>query len=189
LILDNPFETAFNLVIQKEGGYVNDPYDRGGETKYGISKRSYPYLDIKNLTLQQAKEIYYRDYWIPSKAYLLPPQLAIMHFDTAVNTGIKTANKILQKALNRQGFNLVVDGIIGPKTLSAVKNANLSKLLADYTIERNRYYLKLGNQRYIRGWLNRSISVYDFVMKQTATLLIGGLMITAFLVYLISKEV
>ncbi|WP_457642654.1 glycoside hydrolase family 108 protein [Persephonella sp.] len=167
------FETAFRLVLAKEGGYVNDPYDSGGETKYGISKKAYPHLDIKNLTLQQAKEIYYRDYWIPSKADKLPDQLAIMHFDTAVNTGVKTANKILQKALNRQGFDLQVDGIIGPKTLNAIKNANLSKLLADYTIERNRYYAKVGNSRYIKGWINRSISVYDFVNKYSAVALLG----------------
>ena len=57
------FLKAFEKVLRHEGGYVNDPLDLGGETKYGISKRSYPHLDIKNLTLDQAKQIYFRDFW------------------------------------------------------------------------------------------------------------------------------
>ncbi len=182
------FEVAFNLLIEKEGGYVNDPYDRGGETKYGISKSAYPHLDIKSLTLEQAKQIYYRDYWLPSKADRLPPQLGIMHFIAAVNIGVKRANRLLQRALNRQGFSLVVDGIIGEKTLSAVKKANLSRLLADYTIELNRYYLKIGNKRYLKGWINRSISVYDFVSRYSAVIILG--MLTGVLIaYLIKKGV
>jgi len=59
-------------VLKREGGYVDDPTDRGGETKYGISKRSYPQLDIKNLTLEQALEIYRKDYWKPSRVEKLP---------------------------------------------------------------------------------------------------------------------
>lgn len=177
---DKVFEKAFRILIEKEGGYFNDP--RGGETKYGISKKQYPHLDIKNLTLEQAKEIYYRDYWIPSKAYLMPEQLAILHFDTAVNTGIKTASIILQKALNKQGFNLKVDGIIGEKTLSAVKKADLNRLLADYTIERAKYYAQIGDTRFLRGWINRSISVYEIALNSSFLLFAGflGLLIYIF---------
>ena len=58
------FDKAMNFVGLMEGGYVNDPIDKGGETKYGISKRSYPNLDIKNLTKEQAREIYYKDFWL-----------------------------------------------------------------------------------------------------------------------------
>lgn len=61
------FERAFSCVLQNEGVYVNDPSDSGGETKYGISKRSYPNLDIKNLTLEEAKKIYFCDYWLKGK--------------------------------------------------------------------------------------------------------------------------
>jgi hypothetical protein len=57
------FERAVAFVLRHEGGYVNDPRDPGGETKYGISKRAYPRLDIKGLTEADAKEIYRRDYW------------------------------------------------------------------------------------------------------------------------------
>ena len=185
---DPNFETAFELVIKKEGGYVNDPYDKGGETKYGISKKAYPELDIKNLTLEKAKHIYYKDYWLKSKANQMPARLALIHFDTAVNTGVKTAGKILQRALNRQGFNLIVDGIVGNKTLDAVKKADIDKLLADYTIERNKYYLLTGNNRYLKGWINRSISVYDFASKYTAVIVVG-LALGVILTYLIKKGV
>ena len=187
-MFNQTFDTAFQLLIEKEGGYVNDPYDKGGETKYGISKRAYPNLDIKNLTLEQAKQIYYKDYWLKSKADKMPPKLSIIHFDTAVNTGVNTANKILQKALNKQGFNLTVDGIIGNKTLSAVKNADIDRLIADYTIERNKYYLRTGNTRYLKGWVNRSISVYEFASRYTAVIVLG-LALGVFLAYIMKKGV
>jgi hypothetical protein len=57
------FEEIIEIVLEHEGGYVNDPDDAGGETKYGIAKRWYPDVDIKNLTKEQAKKIYHTDYW------------------------------------------------------------------------------------------------------------------------------
>ncbi len=61
------FEKAFEYVIQNEGDYVLDKNDPGGETKFGISKRSYPTLNIRDLTLEDAKEIYYRDFWMKGR--------------------------------------------------------------------------------------------------------------------------
>ena len=61
--MSSSFDLAIPIVLENEGGYVNDPADPGGETKYGISKRSYPALDIKNLTVEQATAIYLRDFW------------------------------------------------------------------------------------------------------------------------------
>ena len=66
------FEEIIDHVIDHEGGYVNDPKDLGGETKYGISKRWYPEINIKDLTIDDAKNIYYEDYWVPSRAQDLP---------------------------------------------------------------------------------------------------------------------
>jgi lysozyme family protein len=86
-------------VIEKEGGYVNDPDDPGGETKYGISKKAFPKEDIKNLTIVRAKDIYYTKYWKPSKAYLIPDELQHIYFDMCVNFGIIGAGKVLQRAL------------------------------------------------------------------------------------------
>ena len=78
------FDNAFDRVIGHEGGYVNNSKDPGGETKYGISKRAYPTLDIKSLTLADAKAIYKRDYWDRAQCDALPPGVAFDVFDAAV---------------------------------------------------------------------------------------------------------
>lgn len=77
------------------GGYVNDPDDLGGETKWGISKRAYPKLDIKNLSRSAAEEIYFRDYWRAGGADALPWPLSLVHFDASVNHGVGRARKFL----------------------------------------------------------------------------------------------
>ena len=107
--------TTFNEIIEKvlehEGGYVNDPTDRGGETKYGITKKFYPDVDIKNLTLDQAKHIYHTDYWRPAKCDAVPPKLRHIYFDMTVNFGKRGAVKDLQRAANAKNKNKIdVDG-------------------------------------------------------------------------------
>lgn len=97
-LLPPGWERAVAFVLRLEGGYVNDPNDPGGETKYGISKRSYPQLDIANLTEADAKAIYARDYWQASGADGLPWPLSLIHFDSAVNTGVGQAQKWLQQS-------------------------------------------------------------------------------------------
>ncbi len=87
------FNEAIERVLKHEGGYVNDPTDKGGETNYGISKRAYPDLDIKNLTKEDAKKIYYQDYWLKSYADQLPIDVRYIHFDTAINMGLKRVLK------------------------------------------------------------------------------------------------
>ena len=86
---------AIEHVFKWEGGYVNDPRDPGGETNMGISKRSYPHLDIANLTREDAVEIYRRDYWMKSGANELSWPLCLTHFDFAVNAGTWRANVTL----------------------------------------------------------------------------------------------
>lgn len=108
------FDKAFEILIGHEGGYSLDPHDRGWETKYGISKRAYPHIDIANLTLAQAKAIYRTDYWDKAKCSSLPPDLALLVFDAAVNNGVGAAIRWLQRAAN-----VTKDGIIGPKTIAA----------------------------------------------------------------------
>lgn len=108
------FDKAFEILIGHEGGYSLDPHDRGGETKYGISKRAYPHIDIANLTLAQAKAIYRNDYWDKAKCSSLPPDLALLVFDAAVNNGVGAAIRWLQRAAD-----VVADGIIGPQTIAA----------------------------------------------------------------------
>lgn len=92
------FQQAVAFVLAQEGGYVNDPADPGGETKYGITKRSYPYLDIATLTREQAIGLYYVDYWEASGAPGLPMPLALVVFDTAVNVGVSRAQDWLAQS-------------------------------------------------------------------------------------------
>jgi lysozyme family protein len=91
------FERAFQIVVGIEAGYVNDPEDPGGETKYGISKRAYPNEDIKNMTLERAKNLYIRDYWLRCHCDKLAWPWAISVFDCAVNEGQPTALHMLAK--------------------------------------------------------------------------------------------
>lgn len=102
------FARAMVFVARWEGGYVNDPNDPGGETKYGISKRSYPQLDIANLTEAEAKAIYERDYWQASGADGLPWPLSLVVFDSAVNAGVAKARGWLQTSAGSVGFYLAL---------------------------------------------------------------------------------
>ncbi len=97
---DPRFEEALAFVLAHEGGYSCDPRDPGGETKYGISRRSYPGLDIANLSREQAASIYRRDYWDALGLSRLPMELALPIFDAAVNAGREPAVRWLQEALN-----------------------------------------------------------------------------------------
>lgn len=92
------FDSAIGDVLRAEGGYVNDPVDRGGATKYGISQKAYPKLDIANLTEAQAREIYKRDYWDKIGADALPENLRELAFDAAVNQGVGWTKKALKRA-------------------------------------------------------------------------------------------
>lgn len=149
------FDKAIKLILKWEAGYVNDPSDPGGETKYGISKRSYPNLDIKNLTEQQAKEIYKRDFWDTCKCNQLPYPVAIMVFDTAVNMGTGTAIKMLQKSIN-----VNVDGIIGTETITKANAMEPAALLPIFCSLRTARYVTLdGWDRFGFGWTRRTFDV------------------------------
>ena len=154
------FQKALTFVLKNEGGYVNDPLDSGGETKYGISKRSYPHLDIPNLTKEQAAEIYRRDFWQPYKDFEEP--IAIKVFDLAINMGHRRAAQILQRGLRCLGAKHVVDdGIIGAITRNAASLANSDLLIIAIRSEAAGIYRQLAavntnNQRFLRGWLNRA---------------------------------
>ncbi len=151
------FETAFEKTIGHEGGYVNDPADPGGETKFGISKRSYSGLDIANLTLERAKEIYKRDFWDhPGFSGIRDAELAIKLFDLGVNFGTGRVIKFLQEATNLFETGLKVDGDLGPKTLKCINGFRYPKaLISGLEIIAGNYYISLGRQRFLAGWLIR----------------------------------
>jgi lysozyme family protein len=112
------WEHASRWIIEAEGGEVNDPSDSGGHTKFGISKRSYPHVDIASLTRDRALDIYRTDYWSRAGCHDLPAALALVVFDHAVLSGPRTAVAALQRAVL-----VTADGIVGPATIAAAKAA------------------------------------------------------------------
>lgn len=145
------FDQCFDKLISHEGGYVNDPRDPGGETKFGISKRAYPQVDIKNLTLGAAKEIYKRDYWDRAQCDKIHPSVAYVLFDAAVNSGIGQAIRFLQRAVN-----VADDGVIGPMTIAAVTRLDAESVCARYIGQRLEFMTKLTTwDVYGKGWSRR----------------------------------
>lgn len=149
------FERAVKHVLTFEGGYVNNPKDPGGETKYGISKRAYPKIDIKNLTIQQAKDIYYKDYWLASKCDKMDYKVALLVFDMSVNMGINRSVKTLQEAIG----GISVDGLIGNQTLNALNNAS-DDLYVEVSKKRMKFYIGLKTfKTFGLGWSNRTFDL------------------------------
>lgn len=145
------FDLAFELLIGHEGGYVNDPRDPGGETKYGISRRSYPGEDIVGMTLERAKRIYLRDFWAPVGCDVVPSAIKFDLFDMAVNTGVKPAVRVLQRACGE-----TADGTLGPLTLQAVQSMDPLRLLARFNGHRLAHYTSLDAwHTFGKGWANR----------------------------------
>lgn len=148
------FDAAFEKLLGHEGGYVNNPSDPGGETRFGISKRSYPHLDIKALTVEQSKAIYKRDFWGPAGCDAVPDALRFDLFDMAVNSGVKAAVKTLQGAVRE-----TEDGILGPRTLQAVQSMPADKVRARFNGARLLFMSGLSNwPAFSRGWARRIAS-------------------------------
>lgn len=149
-MMELTFDIAFDRLIGHEGGYVNDPTDPGGETKFGISKRTYPHIDIANLTREQAKTIYRRDFWDPLGADA-HPSIRFQAFDFAVNSGIPTAIRKLQQVIG-----VADDGIFGPRSRAALVAIPVSDVLMRYLAARLEFMTKLKNwPNHGAGWANR----------------------------------
>lgn len=145
------FNEVFDRLIGHEGGYVNNPKDPGGETNWGISKRSYPNVNIKTLTREGAKVIYKRDFWDRCSAEKMSPSLAYQAFDFAVNSGIGTAIRYLQRALG-----VADDGNWGMVTERALRERSETDVLMLYIAERLEFMTKLSNwDNASRGWSRR----------------------------------
>lgn len=149
------FDKAFQITVGVEGGYVNDPADPGGETRYGISKRAHPDVDIKSLTLDQAKDIYRRDYWQAASCDSMPERIGHLVFDCAVHHGVKTAIKLLQRALK-----VADDGEFGPITRGTLTARDTNET-ADLLMAQRMLYLMTCSAwpTYKLGWAKRCFSV------------------------------
>lgn len=159
--MDERFLVAVEKVLQLEGGYVHDPADPGGETKYGISKRTYPDVDIEGLTREDAVEIYYRDWWEKyGYGKIQDDRIAEKVFDLAVNMGPRKAHGFLQVAVILSGgFNIHSDGVLGPKTVAAVnEHPNPKYLLAMLRLLAIKYYVSLKKLKFLSGWIIRALA-------------------------------
>ena len=134
---------AIEFVLFWEGGYVNDPHDPGGETKYGICKRAYPHLDIKNLDVSTAEAIYKSDYWNVCHCDDIPSPMDIVIFNIAVNQGPTTALKIYSYAIDWR------DALL---------------------LSQDRYDALAGFEHFGRGWSRRLVSLRDYIASNFAVL-------------------
>ena len=154
------FNQAIETILKHEGGFVDHPNDPGGRTNFGISQRAYPDIDIKNLTREQAKEIYKKDYWNPLKLYLLDnANICLDIFDVAVNSGRSRAVKMAQKLAGVEE-----DGGMGPDTAKAINNYK-GDFVKDYKHARRIFYEHLVSKdpkykAFIKGWLKRVDECY-----------------------------
>lgn len=149
---------AIASVLKEEGGYVNNPNDPGGETRFGISKRAHPDVDIYNLSIEEAINIYKKEYWNPSAADKLPSRLQNFYFHMVVMSGQKQAVRTLQRACNGKNHNLKVDGLIGRNTIAACEDLELNRLRA----YRMLFYAKLvikdqKLETFYYGWFRRML--------------------------------
>lgn len=162
------FETALAFTLRYEGGYVNDPADRGGETNFGVTHATYdhyrkkkglPRRSVRLIEQAEVRDIYKTLYWSPAGCDLLTPNLARCHFDWAVNHGVAGATRTLQKVVGT-----TPDGVIGPKTTQAIIQAIAKhgdkSLASTYCLVRENWYRNhaSGNasqRKFLQGWLNR----------------------------------
>ncbi len=149
------FHRCIELILDEEGGWSNHRQDPGGLTKYGISQRAYPNINIELLTLPQAKQLYHRDYWVPIRGDLLPPGLDLLALDSAINQGATTAILLLQKALGIKS-----DGQIGPVTLNHAIRAMPQGLEAFAAERALRYEFNRNEEVFGRGWYRRLLRMH-----------------------------
>jgi len=166
---DSLFVEAVAELLKHEGGYVDHPNDRGGATNWGISFRFYKSLkpdatkrDIRELTLDAAKQIYYEHWWVRYGYRALPFSIGKRVFSFAVNMPSQSAHKLLQRAIRAAtGEQLLEDGVLGEKTIAAAKAADTGKLLGALRSEAAGYYRSLAAKNpsqkvFLKGWLNRA---------------------------------
>lgn len=155
------FDQAFDRLMGNEGGYVNNPQDPGGETNWGICKRSYPDVDIANLTRDQAKSIYMRDFWLRGNMDGFNPAIAFQVFDIAVNSGIETAIRMIQRAVG-----VADDGNIGPVTMAAINSMQVPAVIVCLIAERLDFWRKLSTwQTFGAGWTARAATDLRYAAK------------------------
>lgn len=137
------FERALAFVLSQEGGFSDNAKDPGGVTNLGITRatlakwrgKNVTREDVRLLTRREASSIYHRQYWQQCKCDELPAALAFLMFDTAVNQGVGRAIRFLQKSIDTKA-----DGIIGPRTLAALRRREPKRVMIEFAARRMRHY-------------------------------------------------
>lgn len=164
---DSGFLAAIGTVLAHEGGLEDDPADPGGITNMGVSLKSYPALGadgIRNLSRDQAMDIYFRDWWNRNGWWRLPPPIGGKILDFGVNAGVDAAHRCLQRALRALAHPVDEDGRLGPLTLQAVSAVDPQDLLPPLRSEMAAHYriiaaLHPAQGKFLEGWLsNRAYS-------------------------------
>ena len=169
------FEKIFDYLMKVEGGYSNDKNDRGGKTKYGIIEeeaRDFGYTgDMQDLTKELAKNIYLKKYYLGNKLdKVINDKVALSICDWAVNSGGKGIKKA-QIVANKFGANLVIDGIVGNKTLEAINAIDPEAFLKEYHEMQRTFYKNLAakdstQEDFLKGWLNRVEIKEKYIEKE-----------------------
>lgn len=173
------FEIAYNRTAKFEGGWADDPADRGGKTNRGVTEATWvnywrsrnqrPPCSIQDASERQTKQVLHDEYWIKSKCdkvgEVSSAYLAAHLFDACVHHGQQRGQMLLQQALNYLGASLVVDGIVGPITLEQVKvysRTHHDALIASMMFQRAQYFDSIfksnpSQAQYKRGWFRRLV--------------------------------
>jgi len=157
------YAKALRFVLRWEGGFVDDPDDRGGRTNKGVTQRVYnkwlenqsqPGKDVLNISDNEVSVIYEQNYWLRAKCDRLRDSLDMAQFDTAINMGVNRAIKILQQAVGAD-----VDGRFGPNTQKACDDCDIGTALIMYCDIREGLYRRFATvprqAKFLKGWMNR----------------------------------
>lgn len=170
----NRYHSIIERVVENEGGYVDDPYDTGGATKYGISLRFYrdsidreaAESDIQTLTKEEAIDIYHIHWWNKyGYGYINDDELSYKIMDISINIGPSRAHKLAQKSYNNISEDkLSIDGILGAKSYAAINSKYSNIFLEAFRSECVEFYIgrcedKHHKIKWLQGWINR---LYDW---------------------------
>jgi len=158
------FEEAVKFTLGEEGGYVDDPRDRGGATKQGVTQASYDswreshglgVQDVRLMPDSEVRDLYRERFWDAGHCDVLPSRLGVVHFDWCVNHGVSGALMTLQEALG-----VTADGVWGPKTALAAATGSTPATAIRYDLLRRQWYLRRAAEApdqaaFLTGWLKR----------------------------------
>lgn len=172
------FDRCMAIVFGEEGGYSNNPNDRGGPTNLGLTEGTIagaikagvlaPGVTVRSIARDQAERVYFELYWKASRAPELPAPLDLCLFDAYVNHRPKVAVRLLQAALK-----IDQDGMVGPLTIAAAKAQELRGVVARYAYWRRNLYHRIVDENesqavFLKGWLNRVDSIEKSALAEVA---------------------